>query len=168
VICEYSFTSRWPLAGLCGYGYTVAGGETTAYFASDLIHRVFHTDKLGEGVVGHYADTYDDCLKLAIDSPEEAVRNSASLRYFALDVYAYDIAAPGQGCTGHPPLSSSSSSAAASSSTASSVASSATAASATTAEASTTSSAPSVSLFLPQNRRHFCSCVLGMSHAFRW
>ncbi|KAK5167725.1 Prenylated Rab acceptor protein 1 [Saxophila tyrrhenica] len=100
VICEYSFTNRWPLAGLCGYGYTVAGSENTAYFASDLIHRVYHTDKLGEGVVGHYADTYDECLELAMDSPEEAVRNSATLRYFALDVYAYDIAAPGQGCTG--------------------------------------------------------------------
>ncbi|KAI7520512.1 hypothetical protein KC331_g20176 [Hortaea werneckii] len=97
-----SYTSRWPLAGLCGYGYTVAAEKTTAYFASDLMHRVYHSDKIGEGVVGHYADTYEECLQLAKDSPEEAVRNSATLRYFALDVYAYDIAVPGQGCTGKP------------------------------------------------------------------
>ncbi|KAI7278810.1 zincin [Hortaea werneckii] len=102
VICEMSYTSRWPLAGLCGYGYTVAAEKTTAYFASDLMHRVYHTDKIGESVVGHYADTYEECLQLAKDSPEEAVRNSATLRYFALDVYAYDIAVPGQGCTGEP------------------------------------------------------------------
>lgn len=87
---------------MCSYGYSVAGSPTTAYFASDLIHRLFHTDKVGEGVVGHYADDYPGCLRLAVDNPAEAVRNSATLRYFALDVYAYDIAVPGQGCTGEP------------------------------------------------------------------
>ncbi|KAF2720952.1 zincin [Polychaeton citri CBS 116435] len=104
VICEMSFTSRKPLAGLCGYGYTVAGSPTTTFFGADLLHRLYHTDKIGEGVVGHYADTFDDCLQLAKDSPQEAVRNSATLRYFALDVYAFDIANPGLGCTGQPPL----------------------------------------------------------------
>ncbi|KAK5714350.1 Prenylated Rab acceptor protein 1 [Elasticomyces elasticus] len=102
VICELSFTVKWPLAGMCSYGYTVAGSSASAYFGSDLIHRLYHTDKIGEGVVGHYADEYEECLQLAIDSPEEAVRNSATLRYFALDVYAYDIAEPGVGCTGEP------------------------------------------------------------------
>ena len=71
---------------MCGYGYSVAASSTAAYFASDLIHRLYHTDKIGEGVVGHYADTYEECLALAIENPEQAVRNSATLRYFALDV----------------------------------------------------------------------------------
>jgi hypothetical protein len=152
VICDYSFTNRWPLAGLCGYGYTVAGSENIAFFASDLMHRVFHTDKIGQGIVEHYADTYSGCLELAIDLPEEAVRNSATLRYFALDVYAYDIAAPGQGCTGLPPLDeeeeeshshdeTSSSSAMSSSSN---VAASTSAVAAEATEATTTTSAPSV------------------------
>jgi hypothetical protein len=88
------------LAGLCGYGYTVAGGELASYFASDLIHRLFHADKIGEGTVFHYADTYTECLELAVESPEYAVRNAHTLQYFALDVYAYDIAVPGMGCTG--------------------------------------------------------------------
>jgi len=87
---------------MCSYGYTVAGSSTVAYFGSDLIHRLHHTDKMGEGVVGHYADDYQGCLQLAVDDPAQAVRNSASLRYFALDVYAYDVAVPGQGCTGEP------------------------------------------------------------------
>lgn len=87
---------------MCSYGYTVAGSSTTAYFGSDLIHRLYHTDKVGEGVVGHYADDYEDCLQLAMDNPEDAARNSATLRYFALDVYGFDIAVPGQGCTGEP------------------------------------------------------------------
>ncbi|KAM0718509.1 hypothetical protein Q7P37_005579 [Cladosporium fusiforme] len=102
VICDLSYTSRWYLNGICGYGYTVAGGALSSYFASDLIHRLFHTDKIGEGTVFHYADTYDECLALAIEAPEEAVRNAHTLQYFALDVYAYDIANPGQGCTGEP------------------------------------------------------------------
>jgi hypothetical protein len=78
----------------------VAGGKSAAFFAADLLHRIYHTDKMGEGVVGHYADTYDEVLELAKTTPAEAVRNSASLRYFALDVYAYDISVPGEGCTG--------------------------------------------------------------------
>lgn len=86
VICELSFTKKWPLGGMCGYGYSVAGSPTTAFFGSDLLHRLYHTDKIGEGVVGHYADSYRSCLQLAIDNPNEAVRNSATLRYFALDV----------------------------------------------------------------------------------
>ena len=102
VICELSYTTRWNLAGLCGYGYTVAGGPLASFFASDLIHRLFHADKIGEGTVFHYADTYQECLELATESPEYAVRNAHTLQYFALDVYAYDIAAPGQGCTGEP------------------------------------------------------------------
>lgn len=39
-------------------------------------------------------------LELAIHHPENAVRNSATLRHFAVEVYAYDIALPGQGCAG--------------------------------------------------------------------
>ena len=150
-----SFTSRWPLAGLCGYGYHVAAEPTTAYFASDLMHRVYHTTKLGQGVVGHYADTYQECLQLAIDSPEEAVRNSATLRYFALDVYAYDIAVPGEGCTGEPgpeeeedshgSSSSSTSSAAASSTTSEAAVSTTSSAESTSSEAPMTTSASAAS-----------------------
>jgi hypothetical protein len=102
VICELSYTTRWNLAGLCGYGYTVAGGPLASFFASDLIHRLFHADKIGEKTVFHYADTYKECLELARESPALAVRNAHTLQYFALDVYAYDIAVPGQGCTGEP------------------------------------------------------------------
>jgi hypothetical protein len=37
---------------------------------------------------------------LAKNAPQQAVRNSATLRRFAVDVYAYDIALPGEGCSG--------------------------------------------------------------------
>jgi hypothetical protein len=100
VICPLSFTSRWPLDGLCMYGYTITSHEYTSYFASDLHHRLFHMPAIGEGLVEHYADGYQESLALAREHPEEAVRNSESLAFFALDVYAYDIALPGQGCTG--------------------------------------------------------------------
>ncbi|KAM0697546.1 hypothetical protein Q7P36_002400 [Cladosporium allicinum] len=142
VICDLSYTSRWNLAGMCGYGYTVAGGELASFFASDLIHRLFHADKIGEGTVFHYADTYQECLDLARESPDEAVRNAHSLQYFALDVYAYDIAAPGQGCTGEPVEEEKTETAAASSSASVSATSSATTASSTaTAEAASTTEA---------------------------
>ena len=85
---------------MCGYGYQVATGKLAFYFGSDLIHRLLHVPSIGEGAAEHYADSYQECLDLAVSDPSQAVRNSHSLQYFALDVYAYDIALPGEGCTG--------------------------------------------------------------------
>lgn len=130
---------------MCGYGYTVAGGALASFFASDLIHRLFHTDKIGEGTVFHYADTYDECLGLAVEAPEEAVRNAHTLQYFALDVYAYDIANPGQGCTGEPVVEEEEETADASSS----VTSSAVASSTSSESSSSTSSADASSTTEP-------------------
>lgn len=85
---------------MCMHGYTVAGWTYVQFWASDLHHRLFHTIKIGEATVDHYADDYGPALELAMTNPEEAVRNTHSLAMFALDVYAYDVAVPGQGCTG--------------------------------------------------------------------
>ncbi|KAF2114281.1 putative peptidase family-domain-containing protein [Lophiotrema nucula] len=101
VICPLSYSTRRPLEAMCGFGYEVANGATNFYFASDLLHRLYHVPKVGGyGIVEHYAGEYDECLDLAKTNPEEAVRNSDSLQYFALEVYAYDIAIPGEGCPG--------------------------------------------------------------------
>jgi hypothetical protein len=151
VICELSYTSRWNLNTLCGYGYTVAGGKLASYFASDLIHRLFHTDKIGEKTVFHYADSYQQGLDLAVSDPKLAVRNAHTLQYFALDVYAYDISVPGQGCTGEPvaeeeseaPASSASSASASATSSAASSSTSSAEAAAVTAPTSTTDAAES-------------------------
>ncbi|KAI0476855.1 putative peptidase family-domain-containing protein [Xylaria cf. heliscus] len=102
VICPLSYTTRMPLEGLCGYGYSVASGALNFYFGSDLVHRLYHLPKIGEGIVEHYADTYSECIELALNNPGLAARNSHTLQYFALDVYAFDIAVPEEGCTGHP------------------------------------------------------------------
>lgn len=110
-ICELSYSSRLWLSQLCSQNFTVAGSKNSLIFAADLLHRLWHTDKLGQGVIGHYADTYEECLELAKTNESEAVRNSATLRLFALDVYAYDISIPGEGCTGPLKDTSSSSSA---------------------------------------------------------
>ena len=135
VICELSYTSRWNLNALCGYGYTVAGGKLASFFASDLIHRLFHTDKIGEKTVFHYADSYAECEALAIEDPKLAVRNAHTLQYFALDVYAYDISVPGQGCTGEPVAEEESEATASTASSASSATSSAASSSTSSAEA---------------------------------
>ncbi|CZT04527.1 related to S.fumigata Asp FII [Rhynchosporium graminicola] len=106
VICPLSFEARWPLEAMCGHGYTVAEKKDSLYFGADLLHRLYHTHKVAEGVVDHYADTQEDIIALAKEHPEQAVRNSATLRHFAVEVYAYDIAVPGIGCPGSlPPAS---------------------------------------------------------------
>ncbi|KAH0352629.1 zincin, partial [Aureobasidium melanogenum] len=127
VICPLSYSTRQPLEALCANGYTVANGKLATYFAADLMHRLYHTTKIGEGAAEHYADTYTKCLELAKENPAEAVRNTHTLQYFALDVYAMEVALPGEGCTGTPAEESDSSHAAApASSASSSVASAAT------------------------------------------
>jgi hypothetical protein len=88
------------------FGYDVANGPTNFYWASDLVHRLLHIPKVGEGIVEHYGDAeeYPKVLALAKSNPELAVRNSDTLQYFALDVYAHDVAVPGVGCPGtHTP-----------------------------------------------------------------
>lgn len=39
-------------------------------------------------------------MDLAVQRPDEAVRNSVGLSRFALEVWAYDFAVPGVGCPG--------------------------------------------------------------------
>ena len=48
----------------------------------------------------HFSEDYAGLLKLAQEEPEKAAIDSDALQYFAIDVYAYDIAAPGVGCSG--------------------------------------------------------------------
>lgn len=139
VICELSYTTRKPIEALCGFGYDIANGKLNTQFGIDLIHRLFHVPTVGEGVAEHYADSYAECLKLAVDNPAEAVRNTHSLQYFALDVYAYDIALPGDGCTGKLKEAQTSSAGGA-------AAPATTATPTTTSAASQTSAAPAVSI----------------------
>jgi hypothetical protein len=149
---------------MCGLGYNVANGATNFYFASDLLHRLFHIPKVGEGTVEHYAGEYDECLELAETNPEEAVRNSDTLQYFALEVYAFDIGIPGEGCAGKFTATSSEVASATSTEAASSAMTSEAAASQTQEPSSTvseaasvTSGAPAVCTILP------CSDLQGLT-----
>ncbi len=100
VICPLSFYIRRPLSAVCGIGYTVAGSPLNTYWATDLLHRLYHVPAISEGIVEHYAESYADALRQAREEPEKSARDSDVLQYFAIDVWAYDIAAPGVGCTG--------------------------------------------------------------------
>lgn len=102
VICDLSYELRRPLEGMCMFGYNVANGATNFYWASDLLHRLLHIPKVGEGVVEHYGaeGKYPGVISLAKTNSTYAVRNSDTLQYFALEVYAQDVAIPGVGCPG--------------------------------------------------------------------
>ncbi|KAK2041400.1 zincin, partial [Colletotrichum somersetense] len=100
VICPLSFEVRRPLSSVCGLGYTVAGSALNTFWATDLLHRVLHVPLVTGGAVEHYAEDYAGALALARDNATYAVVDSDTLQYFAIDVWAYDVAAPGIGCTG--------------------------------------------------------------------
>ncbi|KAI9780208.1 MAG: hypothetical protein M1816_003132, partial [Peltula sp. TS41687] len=100
VICPLSYETRRDLEEMCASGYNVADWETNTYFASDLLHRLYHMPAIGEGHVEHFSETYAEALELARSNASYATHNSDSLQYFALEVYAYDVAVPGIGCAG--------------------------------------------------------------------
>lgn len=100
VICPLSYEVRKPLEAMCGFGWNVANGKSNFYWASDLLHRLLHVPKVGEGVVEHYAEDYASVLELAKNDSSLSVRDSDTLQMFALEAYAYDIALPGEGCAG--------------------------------------------------------------------
>ncbi|KAL5050591.1 putative peptidase family-domain-containing protein [Aspergillus fruticulosus] len=100
VICELSYTTRRYLSTMCSQGYTISEWETNTFWAGDLLHRLYHMPAIGQGLVEHYADGYEGVLELAEGNRTEAVHDSETLQYFALEVYAYDVAVPGVGCVG--------------------------------------------------------------------
>lgn len=75
VICPLSYVTRLPLTKLCTGGFEIATGKLATYFATDLMHRLFHIPTIGENEekgengeelgVGHHADTYAEMLELA-------------------------------------------------------------------------------------------------------
>jgi len=87
---------------MCGLGYTVAGSPTNTFWASDLMHRLYHMPAVGYGYIEHWAEDYEDAVTFAANNTATNTRDSDVLQYFALDAYAMDIAAPGEGCTGEP------------------------------------------------------------------
>lgn len=66
------------------------------------MHRVLHVPTVSEEIVEHYAGEYPEVLELAKTNSSYSGIDSNTLQYFAIDVWAYDIAAPGVGCTGEP------------------------------------------------------------------
>lgn len=100
VICDLSYSTRRSLTSMCALGYTISGSETNTFWAADLLHRLFHMPPIGQNWVEHFADGYGEVLELAAGNESTSTRDSETLQYFALEAYAYDIAAPGVGCAG--------------------------------------------------------------------
>lgn len=64
------------------------------------MHRVLHVPAISEEIVDHFAEDYADVVELSKSDPSKSAIDSDTLQYFAIDVWAFDIAAPGIGCTG--------------------------------------------------------------------
>lgn len=144
VICDLSYTSRRSLTSMCGRGYTVADSPTNTFWASDLLHRLYHMPAFGYGYIEHYIDDYDDALAYAANGTTTNTHDSDVLQYFALDAYAYDIAVPGTGCTGGTTSASSSEEVAGSTISGPAAAQMTSASASASTAASPTSSAPAV------------------------
>ncbi len=85
---------------MCALRYNVAESETNTFWASDLMHRLYHMPAFGENHVEHYAEDYQGVRDMAQHNATWSTSDSDALQYFALEVYAYDIAVPGVGCPG--------------------------------------------------------------------
>lgn len=81
-------------------GYNVREGEATTYWASDLVHRLYHLPAFGQGYVDHYAEGWDGIIEQAAENSPNSTHDSDGLQYFALESYAHDLIYPGMGCPG--------------------------------------------------------------------
>ncbi|KAJ5175072.1 Major allergen Asp f 2 [Penicillium canariense] len=100
VICDLSYETRRSLSTMCGLGYTVSGSETNTFWASDLLHRLYHLPTIGQYWVDHFADGYEEVINLAAENATLSTHDSETLQYFALEVYSHDVSVPGVGCPG--------------------------------------------------------------------
>ena len=100
MICDLSYETRRSLSTMCGMGYTVSESETNTFWASDLLHRLYHLPAIGQNWIEHYADGYDEVIDLALENATLSTHDSETLQYFALEAYAHDISVPGIGCPG--------------------------------------------------------------------
>ena len=100
VICPTSFFERRPLSTVCAQGYNVRETSRLVFWASDLLHRLYHLPEIGQGVIDHYAEGYDGIVEAAANNSTNTTRDSDGLQYFALEAYAHDVILPGEGCPG--------------------------------------------------------------------
>ncbi|EKV07786.1 Antigen 1 [Penicillium digitatum PHI26] len=100
VICDLSYETRRSLSTMCGLGYTVSESETNTFWAADLLHRLYHVPAFGQKWIDHFADGYEEVIDQAKTNATLSTHDSETLQYFALEVYAFDIAVPGTGCPG--------------------------------------------------------------------
>lgn len=101
----------------------------------------------GQEYIDHYSEGYEGIIESAANNSPNSTHDSDGLQYFALDVYAYDIILPGEGCpgpSGAPSTETSSTGAASSTDTSSATAS------ATSAESAASETAlPDVGVTMP-------------------
>ncbi|KAL2444585.1 Major allergen Asp f 2 [Exophiala dermatitidis] len=100
VICDLSYETRRPLSQMCALGYNVAESKTNTFWASDLLHRLYHMPAVGKEYIEHFATDHDSVIDLAASNETSSTHDSDTLQYFALEAYAHDIAIPGVGCPG--------------------------------------------------------------------
>lgn len=100
VICDLSYETRRSLSTMCALGYTVSASETNTFWASDLLHRLYHVPAIGQNWIDHFADGYEEVIDLATTNATLSAHDSETLQYFALEVYSYDVAVPGIRCPG--------------------------------------------------------------------
>lgn len=98
VICGPSFALRRYLVSMCGLGYNVRESPRNTFWASDLVHRLYHVPAFGHELIEHYSEGYDGIVANANNA--KAVIDSDGLQYFALEAYAHDLVVPGVGCPG--------------------------------------------------------------------
>lgn len=100
VICPAALGDRISNYNICSSGFTIAQYSAARTWAGQFLIQILDTPTIGAGLEER-ANSYREATNLAKVDPEKATKNKMSLIYFALDVWAFDIANPGIGCTGN-------------------------------------------------------------------
>ncbi|GAA6032235.1 hypothetical protein JCM8097_007137 [Rhodosporidiobolus ruineniae] len=103
VVCPTYYLAKPRLEETCVNRWTLANNGSELTQGAWFMHRLLHLPTGSGGRLSDVVDTVGAALELAQGvNHTQAAYSIHTVQYYALDVYAYDILAPGVGCRGDP------------------------------------------------------------------
>ncbi|GAA5832459.1 hypothetical protein JCM11251_006461 [Rhodosporidiobolus azoricus] len=102
VVCRTYYLAQPRLEDKCAFDQTLVKNGSELTQGAWFMHRLLHTLTASGGRMSDVVDTVEEALELAQGvNRTQAAYSIHTVQYYALDVYAYDILLPGQGCRGN-------------------------------------------------------------------
>ncbi|GAA5917580.1 hypothetical protein JCM6882_001986 [Rhodosporidiobolus microsporus] len=102
VVCSTYYLAKPRLEDMCAFDQTLVKNGSELTQGAWFMHRLLHNPTASGGRLSDVVDTVEEALELAQGvNKTQAAYSIHSVQYYALDVYAYDVLLPAEGCRGN-------------------------------------------------------------------